>query len=164
MLIGRQHQVIFFSLASMSPFPVKGAFCLLLISCLFVSSRSQQTAEGFECSSGVFLPADHVCDFTDQCGDNGDELQCECLPVLHVSLLASWNRDAMVCLGDHSTFLVLRGFYAVCCQYKLETRMYRSMKKWAITLKIFWAVSNYWDSSWSVYFRSVFILFPLILK
>ncbi|XP_058525682.1 MAM and LDL-receptor class A domain-containing protein 1 [Ochotona princeps] len=60
----------------MPPFPVKGVFCLLLISCLFISSWNQQIAEDFQCSNGVFLPADHVCDFTDQCGDNSDEQQC----------------------------------------------------------------------------------------
>ncbi|XP_008266860.3 MAM and LDL-receptor class A domain-containing protein 1 [Oryctolagus cuniculus] len=60
----------------MSPFPVKTALWFLLISCLFNSPLSQQGIEAFQCSNGIALPPDQVCDFTDQCGDNSDEEQC----------------------------------------------------------------------------------------
>ncbi|XP_027784436.2 MAM and LDL-receptor class A domain-containing protein 1 [Marmota flaviventris] len=65
-----------FSLATMSAFPMNGAFCFFWISCVFIFSLGQQGTEAFQCDDGVFLPPDNVCDFTNQCGDNSDEQQC----------------------------------------------------------------------------------------
>ncbi|XP_074214590.1 MAM and LDL-receptor class A domain-containing protein 1 isoform X2 [Camelus bactrianus] len=56
--------------------PKKEAFCVLWISCVFISVWVQQGTEGFQCDNGVSLPPDNVCDFTDQCGDMSDERQC----------------------------------------------------------------------------------------
>ncbi|VFV37059.1 mam and ldl-receptor class a [Lynx pardinus] len=36
----------------------------------------EQGTEAFQCSNGLSLPPDNVCDFTDQCGDKSDEQQC----------------------------------------------------------------------------------------
>ncbi|XP_031229155.1 MAM and LDL-receptor class A domain-containing protein 1 [Mastomys coucha] len=55
---------------------MRGPFCFLWMVCLSISSLSQQGVQAFQCSNGVSLPSDHVCDFTDQCGDNSDEQQC----------------------------------------------------------------------------------------
>uniref|UniRef100_A0A8C6QSZ3 MAM and LDL receptor class A domain containing 1 n=2 Tax=Nannospalax galili TaxID=1026970 RepID=A0A8C6QSZ3_NANGA len=62
--------------AEKSAFPMSGAFRFLWTACFFASLLSQQGAESFQCGNGVSLPPDHVCDFTDQCGDNSDEQQC----------------------------------------------------------------------------------------
>ncbi|VTJ87770.1 Hypothetical predicted protein, partial [Marmota monax] len=64
-----------FSLATMSAFPMNGAFCFFWISCVFIFPLGQQGTEAFHCDDGVFLPPDNVCDFTNQCGDNSDEQQ-----------------------------------------------------------------------------------------
>ncbi|KAG8515941.1 MAM and LDL-receptor class A domain-containing protein 1, partial [Galemys pyrenaicus] len=60
----------------MLAFPKNEAFCVLWISYVFISTLVQQGTEAFQCSNGVFLPSDKVCDFTDQCGDKSDEQQC----------------------------------------------------------------------------------------
>lgn len=36
----------------------------------------QGTGGAFQCGTGVSVPFDNVCDFTDQCGDKSDEQQC----------------------------------------------------------------------------------------
>lgn len=58
-------------------FPMKGPFCFLWTACLFISPLCQRGAQAFLCSNGFPLPSDHVCDFTDHCGDNSDERQCQ---------------------------------------------------------------------------------------
>ncbi|EHB12585.1 hypothetical protein GW7_18800 [Heterocephalus glaber] len=60
----------------MLAFSLNEAFCFLWISSVFVSLLGQQGSEAFRCGSGVSLPPDNVCDFTDQCGDSSDEQQC----------------------------------------------------------------------------------------
>uniref|UniRef100_A0A8C5KA78 MAM and LDL receptor class A domain containing 1 n=1 Tax=Jaculus jaculus TaxID=51337 RepID=A0A8C5KA78_JACJA len=67
---------MFLSWDEMPPFPVNEVLCSLWIACLFISPLGQPGTEAFQCGNGVSLPPDHVCDFTDQCGDNSDEQQC----------------------------------------------------------------------------------------
>ncbi|XP_076428807.1 MAM and LDL-receptor class A domain-containing protein 1 [Peromyscus maniculatus bairdii] len=61
----------------MSGFPMNGPLSFLWTICLLISLLGQQGAQAFWCSNGVFLSSDHVCDFTDHCGDNSDEQQCQ---------------------------------------------------------------------------------------
>ncbi|XP_025786771.1 MAM and LDL-receptor class A domain-containing protein 1 [Puma concolor] len=72
----KTYPVLLFCLAEMVAFPRNEAFCFLWISCVFVSLWVQQGTEAFQCSNGLSLPPDNVCDFTDQCGDKSDEQQC----------------------------------------------------------------------------------------
>ncbi|XP_036044862.1 MAM and LDL-receptor class A domain-containing protein 1 [Onychomys torridus] len=58
-------------------FPMNGPLCFLWTICLLISLLGQQGAQAFWCSNGVFLSSEHVCDFTDHCGDNSDEQQCQ---------------------------------------------------------------------------------------
>ncbi|KAM6216200.1 MAM and LDL-receptor class A domain-containing protein 1 [Rhynchocyon petersi] len=60
----------------MLAFPMNEACCFLWISCVLISVPVNQGIEAFQCSNGVSLPPDNVCDFTDQCGDSSDEQQC----------------------------------------------------------------------------------------
>ncbi|XP_035298699.1 MAM and LDL-receptor class A domain-containing protein 1 isoform X2 [Cricetulus griseus] len=62
---------------ALSVFPANGPFCSLWTVCLLISSLGQQGVQAFLCSNGVPLSSDHVCDFTDHCGDNSDEEQCQ---------------------------------------------------------------------------------------
>ncbi|XP_051007238.1 MAM and LDL-receptor class A domain-containing protein 1 [Acomys russatus] len=55
---------------------MKGPFCFIWTVCLFISLLGQRGAQAFQCRNGVYLSSDHVCDFTDHCGDNSDEQQC----------------------------------------------------------------------------------------
>uniref|UniRef100_A0A6P8Q1I7 MAM and LDL-receptor class A domain-containing protein 1 n=1 Tax=Geotrypetes seraphini TaxID=260995 RepID=A0A6P8Q1I7_GEOSA len=57
----------------------------------------------FQCKQGLSVPADNVCDFTDQCGDNSDEEQCSlyercdfetdlCNMIIDEDLESGWRR------------------------------------------------------------------------
>lgn len=61
---------------SVSAFPMLGPLCFLWTVCLSISPLGQRGVQAFQCSNGVSLPSDRVCDFTDHCGDNSDERQC----------------------------------------------------------------------------------------
>uniref|UniRef100_A0A8W4F8M9 MAM and LDL receptor class A domain containing 1 n=2 Tax=Sus scrofa TaxID=9823 RepID=A0A8W4F8M9_PIG len=90
-------------LPRMLAFPKNEASCILWISCVFLSVLVPQGSEAFQCDNGVSLPADHVCDFTDQCGDMSDEKQCSsyercdfedglCSVIQDQSLRLGWTR------------------------------------------------------------------------
>ncbi|KAM8967148.1 MAM and LDL-receptor class A domain-containing protein 1 [Pelodytes ibericus] len=49
--------------------------CLLIAVSLFGSGLTRQH-NGFRCGTGSFVPADNLCDFSDQCGDSSDESLC----------------------------------------------------------------------------------------
>ena len=71
-----QHQGMFLPKAAVSAFSMHGSLCFLWTVCLSISPLSQQGVQAFQCSNGVSLPSDYVCDFTDHCGDNSEEQQC----------------------------------------------------------------------------------------
>uniref|UniRef100_A0A8C4RQK6 MAM and LDL receptor class A domain containing 1 n=1 Tax=Erpetoichthys calabaricus TaxID=27687 RepID=A0A8C4RQK6_ERPCA len=43
---------------------------------VFLWPPHRQSEDEFTCATGTCLPASHVCDFTEQCGDGGDEHHC----------------------------------------------------------------------------------------
>ncbi|XP_036374066.1 MAM and LDL-receptor class A domain-containing protein 1 [Megalops cyprinoides] len=52
-------------------------FQTLCVLSFLVSAAARNCASGdFQCPQGTCLPADNVCDFTDQCGDGSDERDC----------------------------------------------------------------------------------------
>ncbi|CAF1593620.1 unnamed protein product, partial [Adineta ricciae] len=48
-----------------------------LKNCQFPPVRSNCTANQFRCARNACIPLDKVCDFSDDCGDNSDELNCQ---------------------------------------------------------------------------------------
>lgn len=103
----RHHQGMFLFQTAMSVFPGNGRFCFLWTVCLFISSLGQQGAQAFWCSNGVSLPFDHVCDFTDHCGDNSDEQQCKYhFPSTNSSSLCILTQGLVRNLGNPATFLL----------------------------------------------------------
>ncbi|XP_069067879.1 MAM and LDL-receptor class A domain-containing protein 1 isoform X2 [Pleurodeles waltl] len=88
-----------------TPSPTHRVFQLMLVSYLLVSmvALSADRIGGFQCRTGSSVPPDNVCDFTDQCGDNSDELQCSsfarcdfesdgCDITADMDLLTKWTR------------------------------------------------------------------------
>ncbi|XP_052012808.1 MAM and LDL-receptor class A domain-containing protein 1 [Apodemus sylvaticus] len=67
---------MFLPKAAVLAFSMHGPLCFLWTVCLSISLLSQHGVQAFQCNNGVSLPSDHVCDFTDHCGDNSDEQQC----------------------------------------------------------------------------------------
>ncbi|CAF4949732.1 unnamed protein product, partial [Rotaria magnacalcarata] len=47
-----------------------------LVGCQFPAIRPNCTSDQFRCQRGACIPKDRICDFTDDCGDNSDELNC----------------------------------------------------------------------------------------
>ncbi|EDL78751.1 rCG55885, partial [Rattus norvegicus] len=91
----------------MSAFPMLGPLCFLWTVCLSISPLGQQGVQAFQCSNGVSLPSDHVCDFIDHCGDNSDEQRCcsygrcnfedgLCSMIQDQTLLPGWTRRSGV--------------------------------------------------------------------
>lgn len=101
----RQHQGMFLFQTALSVFPANGPFCSLWTVCLLISSLGQQGVQAFLCSNGVPLSSDHVCDFTDHCGDNSDEEQCKCHFPSNSSSLCFLRQRLVRSLEDPARFL-----------------------------------------------------------
>ncbi|KAL5006371.1 hypothetical protein ScPMuIL_015177 [Solemya velum] len=77
--IGRVHRPFTVSIVMMRVFSSSGKLALddfTLLNCNYPSLLSNCGGNSFNCSRGACVPTSRVCDYTDDCGDNSDEINC----------------------------------------------------------------------------------------
>lgn len=99
---------------------MNGPLRFLWTICLLISLLGQQGAQAFWCSNGVFLSSDHVCDFTDHCGDNSDEQQCKYhVPSSNSSSLSVLRQRLTGALGIQLDSCTVDGFISEALGVKI---------------------------------------------